>query len=182
MPNKKTFKFTKFYTMSVIRADEYLKNAYNSEKVLLISVGNSRIPHIKQQDDVNYMEDFMELVFPIQDLPRTKKEEKLFLNNELTIIKLKMIDEAIKSYNWDTVIIRCDAGASRSQAISTALHRAYGYDFEGNILTGNIDLLKTAEKVYNIERTSEQYENLFDAKKLALDKFVKKNKDIFQGE
>ena len=74
---------------------------------------------------------------------------------------IKQSKDIIESSLYDHFIIRCDAGASRSQALGTALTNYYtDIKFNRNILDGNIVLLQLFEKELGISKTREQYKQM----------------------
>ncbi len=157
---------------------EYI-NKNQQENILIINVG--QVPtFLGGSYETTYIKtNFTEINVMLADVDSTHFKKPKAIKNDLKArgywnskqimqFKFKIIQDifetALKSKLIETIIIRCDAGASRSQAIATGLSRKYNLKIDGNTLVGNLDILQQFEIFLGIEKDRKYYEKLFKDK------------------
>lgn len=151
-------KQTKYYVMSIQMTNDFVANVKPDEKVIIISLGNSLVKLPEMRNNIINIDIMMDdiLSIPMKEFVDPFKRLKFWL-----------IDSLIQAHNADHFIIRCDAGASRSQAIATSLSRQYGIKFENNFFVGNSSILKDFCDYLGVSVSQEEYEKLFAAQEVA---------------
>lgn len=116
-------------------------------RILVISLGNSRTKLPESREKIIEVDLMMEDVNNI---------------GVLFAYKIKLIKHLLEnSDEFDLVIIRCDAGASRSQAIGTLFNRHLGINFDRNIHIGNHAILTNGDNVLRKEKYGSLFKNVF---------------------
>lgn len=124
---------TKYMIRDIQSTNVLVKKLKKKETMLIINLGNGRTELPSQRENIIEVDMMME---------DWNKIGALF---DHKIILIKHLLENSKDFNY--VIVRCDAGASRSQAIGTLFGRILEIDFDRNILIGNHTILIEADKV-----------------------------------
>lgn len=129
----------RYFIESVQSTNEIIKQNTKA-KILIISLGHARTELHSQRENI------IEIDMMMED---TNKIGILF---EYKIMLIKHLLENSKQF--DMVIVRCDAGASRSQAIGTLFHKHFGIKFENNIHIGNYAILIEGDKILKTDKYS----------------------------
>ena len=147
---KSTKKAMKLYIRSIQDTNKFIEELPDSESLVIINLGQGLT---KLRGDV------IEYDYMINDVYTNVGIKETLIKKVKYIIDISK--EIIEESKFDHFIIRCDAGASRSQALGTALTRYYGnITFDRNILDGNILLLQLFERELGILRSNEAYAQL----------------------
>lgn len=116
-------------------------------KILVISLGNSRTELPEERENIIEVDLMME------------DSDKIGVLFEYKIKLIKHLLE--KSDEFDLVIVRCDAGASRSQAIGTLFDRHLKIKFDRNIHIGNHAILTNGDNILKEIKYEKLFEKIF---------------------
>ncbi len=149
--------------MGVESTNKFVRGLSENETLLIVSVGQTRttLPDVRP----NIVEfDCMMLDLPNKELHSVLGRGRLF------DWKVKYIADVIKSTvggnEFDYVIVRCDAGLSRSQAVGSLMERYFNENdidvmWVNNSLVGEIDIVKEGEKVLCVGMGQKDYEEFW---------------------
>lgn len=157
-------KDTKYYTKSWQSTNEFVEELKPDETLLIINVGQAQttLPELREHIvEINVM--MHDISEESRKTVSSNKYNGIHSADPLRDFKYDIIQFVFENWvdKFDHVIVRCDAGASRSQAISTALSRKYGIKFDTNIRVGELDILKSFSKYIGGSTTEEEYNKLF---------------------
>lgn len=127
----------KYLIESIQKTNKIVKENVD-KKILIISLGNARTELPSQRENIIEVDLMME------------DNDKIGVLFEYKILLIKHLLN--NSDEFDIVIVRCDMGASRSQAIGTLFKIKFGIDFENNILIGNHTILTEADNILKLDK------------------------------
>lgn len=134
---------TKYFIKGVFETNKFIEDNKKS-KILIISLGNQRTELPSSRENIVEVDVMME---------DNNKPYTLF---DFKILLIKYLLEQSKCFNY--VIIRCDLGASRSQAIGTLFRTHFNIPFIDNDHIGNHSILKAADYVLKRKKLDENDE------------------------
>ena len=137
----------KLYIRSIQGTNKFIEELPSSESLVIMNLGQALT--ILSGDVLEY--DYM-----INDIYTNEDIKDTLIKKVTKIVEQSKV--ILEESKFDHFIIRCDAGASRSQALGTALTNYYSnITFDRNILDGNMLLLQLFEKELGILRSEETY-------------------------
>lgn len=123
---------TKYFIEGISETNKLVK-LNPKARILIISLGHSRTELPSQRENIIEVDVMMEDTNVI---------------GELFSYKILLIKHLLEnSLDFDMVVVRCDMGASRSQAIGTLFNKYLDIKFENNILIGNHAILTNGDLV-----------------------------------
>ena len=137
----------KLYIRSIQGTNKFIEELPTNESLVIMNLGQALT---KLSGDVLEYDYMINDIYSNEDIGETliKKIEKIVEQSKIILEESK----------FNHFIIRCDAGAARSQSLGTALTRYYGnISFNKNILDGNMLLLQLFEKELGTLRSEEAY-------------------------
>lgn len=139
--------------MSIQDTNSFLKALKPNKSVVIMNLGQAQtiIPVGANVLEYDYMINDYYDITGVNEVTLTPKVKEIIKQSKL------IMDNTNK---YDYFIIRCDAGASRSQALATALSRFYNLSIKDNILEGNMILLQRFERELGIYRGEAKYREM----------------------
>ena len=134
------------YSISHIKDNIYLGNAYASSNYYILQENNIGLIVNVTEEIPNYYEDFTQGFDYLQIKIRDQNDENLFDNIEFTLSK---INDYVQEHPEKKILIHCYMGSSRSASITCA----YLIKYHNLNVKQSIELIKSKRDIVNINTT-----------------------------